>query len=739
MALRDPLLPKSKNAAEAPKVIVYFDADTADELIKSLDKEGLAFLNVLTQPDTQDKVIIKLYCKDMFQGMRGEDYRLEKIANHLKTNGFTSEQLNKILLTGGETYQKRSAVSKDLKLCQCVQPQVPIYVFDTTSKGSEFPTLASAAQNTAICKVFQGRSDSFSWNESRQEVMQCLTAPPVTLANDVSNNSEHEQNEHKYAQPDFSKLVIAQRVQETPTAKTVNVRSEGAIDGASSKVLARSTFVRAVNGKILGNETQVDGKGIPIIKKTHTDDKVVLCYRKGLPITIVVDVSHGDEGDRKIVFDFIDGYVTPLMDGYAEKLEQSSDVDEQRAIITDLIKEINALRKKYCCNNKAFHPTAAEFTMAIAIAFQKDNKKYCAGFSIGDCGLVLERADGTVEQLAHNTKLDGIISKDAFSDRMTEISGGIDTVIARNEVFAGIQVNENDKIIGYTSLPHSIEKEDKSVGSKGVKKFALQEDKSSPKSGSLFDRIKRALDNSVDIEREFAKSKSMEKRDYLFRAGDDTIVTEQTILSQKFQDDLAARPDLQAERLSEILDPPELIFKSSEHDKQLYEQAMPALTRATYDLPRGLGDLINTVDQVRQQIDSMRNGPAKYLPMLIKSAHMTAKFLTGQITPETYQQFAEQVENTPYSKFLGRLMIVVGVVAMAVGALMLCGSIPTGAAPAAAVGGTLIGVGLGLFAFGGRALWKPYKQQEQREELAYKMKVLANRTDDFLPPPKQKP
>lgn len=171
-----------------------------------------------------------------------------------------------------------------------------------------------------------------------------------------------------------------------------------------------------------------------------TDDKIIIGYTKdGMAFQIVVDGFFG--GERHTIFSFIDSYVVPLMEEYSSNLSRSSNA----AKVTELlIQEIYSLRRE--------HAAGAEFTMSLSMAYQKDNTLFCAGFGIGDTGIIMKRVDGTIEQLVCHTEVDEF--KDAFDNYS---SSNIELVTQRNSIF-NTQVKPGDELVGYTYVPPELEK-----------------------------------------------------------------------------------------------------------------------------------------------------------------------------------------------------------------------------------------------------------------------------------------
>jgi hypothetical protein len=199
------------------------------------------------------------------------------------------------------------------------------------------------------------------------------------------------------------------------------------VDQGHSEVFASSLFVH------------VNEHGEDIAKPKDTDDKVVVGYTsEGMGFQIIVDGFYGC--DRRVVFNFIDKYVIPLMEKYSQDLS----LQEDASLVTKtLIHNIYNLRK-------AFAP-AAEFTMSLGMTYKKEDTLNFAGFGIGDTGLVIKHTDGTLEQLSAHTEVAGF--KDAFDDFSHD---SLDSVIDRNSLF-NTKVLPGDEIMGYTYAPPELE------------------------------------------------------------------------------------------------------------------------------------------------------------------------------------------------------------------------------------------------------------------------------------------
>jgi len=230
------------------------------------------------------------------------------------------------------------------------------------------------------------------------------------------------------------------------------------LDEQNSQIYGTSVYANYVEGKSVG-------------KAKNTDDKIVTGYTSdGLPFQIVVDGFYGN-GNTKAIFEFIKQHVTPLMDNYAEKLSQSENPEET---IKNLIRTIYALRETYSPDS--------DFTMSIGITYKKDNKLHCAGFGIGDTGLVLRKSSGKIQQLTYTTSVNDF--KDAF-DSSSVNNAGIERVINRNSVF-DVPVNSGDEIFGYTYLCDDLLSEEKEKRSEERYKVKARGDIIIDKTDSIF-------------------------------------------------------------------------------------------------------------------------------------------------------------------------------------------------------------------------------------------------------------
>lgn len=203
--------------------------------------------------------------------------------------------------------------------------------------------------------------------------------------------------------------------------------SPNPLDNGNSSIFASSLFVH------------LDESGNNISRSKDTDDQIIIGYTKdGMAFQIIVDGFFG--GDRETIFAFVTTYVVTLMEQYSSDLKSKSNSTD---VTETLIKTIYSLRRE--------HAASAEFTMSLAMTYQKEDSLFCAGFGIGDTGMVMQRMDGTIEQLVAHTEIDGF--KDAFDSYS---QSNIDLVISRNTVF-NTKVMPGDELVGYTYIQPELE------------------------------------------------------------------------------------------------------------------------------------------------------------------------------------------------------------------------------------------------------------------------------------------
>ncbi len=207
--------------------------------------------------------------------------------------------------------------------------------------------------------------------------------------------------------------------------------------------------------------TQVDARstfrqyndGVCISQAKDSDDLVIVGFCNNLlPFQITVDGYYACE-KSDIMFDLINAHVVPLMSDYAEKLSKCNREADSKAVIKKLIKEIIAKHQELTGNKRELLDQSS-FTMAVSIAYQNASHHLrCAGFGIGDIGLVLKRVNGELVQLAANNRSGSrgfSLSKQGF-DRLNYERFSIDQLIARNSIF-DVSVKPSDELVSYTSV-----------------------------------------------------------------------------------------------------------------------------------------------------------------------------------------------------------------------------------------------------------------------------------------------
>jgi hypothetical protein len=237
-------------------------------------------------------------------------------------------------------------------------------------------------------------------------------------------------------------ITVIHAIDGAPASKTVDSK-DSLIDEGNSRVWAGSTY-DAFNEK---------GDNVPSPK--NSDDKVVIGYTsQGLPFQIVVDGYYGaDDNVRAALFSFINNKITPLISEYALQLHH----EDPSEVTKKIIKEIYAL-----LNGQP------EFTMSIAVTYENSaGELHCAGFGIGDTGIVLQRPNRDIQQLVANTVIQSrkkekgaenwdAGTKDGFDAYTNGSKIDRDRIIQRNSIF-DVKVEAGDKLVGYTSLPKGME------------------------------------------------------------------------------------------------------------------------------------------------------------------------------------------------------------------------------------------------------------------------------------------
>tara|TARA_R110000868_G_scaffold77983_5_gene222957 strand:+ start:287 stop:1690 length:1404 start_codon:yes stop_codon:yes gene_type:complete len=413
-------------------------------------------------------------------------------------------------------------------------------------------------------------------------------------------------------------------------------------DEAGSKLFGASLYAKFNNGdKARHNE--------------RTDDKMVLGYHcDGLPFQLVVNGMLSS--DSEVLFRFIDNYITPIIDSYAERL---STAEIPADSIKLLIHEIN--------NLTAEQSPDLQFSMSVAITYQKNNEIRCAGFGVGDCGLMLRKAQSNeVLQLTFPKKTkENEQSYDFFGD-----NENIDDVINRNHCFDEAVV-PGDEVFGYTHLQDEMKKE---VGSR---------DKQLRGNRSLYDWIV-----ARNIEIYDSNCKRATEYAYNWEFGSDCMMGAITIptvaLCKKLKEsiyhsELAVFNELTLKRVGDLDDTTDSVFRRGREISELASALFEEDPKQAAALARHLANCNRAV---------MNPDNAGAIAALKVSA------LKAQGKPSKLW------------KLLGVAMIGLGVALIAVSSLLIAGGVlgmPPAIIPGTlgiAVGASCIAMGVGMFYHG---------------------------------------
>lgn len=154
------------------------------------------------------------------------------------------------------------------------------------------------------------------------------------------------------------------------------------------------------------NYTSIYSNGLKQNKAEQTNDKIVIGYTaEGLPFQLVMSANQlQNDKERTAAFNFIDLCVLPLIDDCAIDLSEKHD---PRLVIEQLMNDIDELKEKSSVRDLLF-------SMSLAVTYSKYDKEIrahelrCAGFSLGQTGLMLHQHNGVVVGLG--TKDDPIFT-----------------------------------------------------------------------------------------------------------------------------------------------------------------------------------------------------------------------------------------------------------------------------------------------------------------------------------------
>jgi len=226
------------------------------------------------------------------------------------------------------------------------------------------------------------------------------------------------------------------------------------LDNKQSQIFATNCFVRIVDGKI-GGEPKV------------SDDKIVIAYSdEGLPFQIIVDGAFGGP-DTENLNSLIDQEVTPRINQCAAELAKPDSEQKVNDILKDTINDIYLARMEFNKNHNPgmgpdYYDNQCQFTMSVAMTYERNGEQYCAGFGIGDTGIALQRQNGQVEQLVRGTIIDDSGTRGRPSQRKVffgmETKGeNRDQNIERHDI-VNVKINPGDQILGYTHIPDRMKK-----------------------------------------------------------------------------------------------------------------------------------------------------------------------------------------------------------------------------------------------------------------------------------------
>jgi hypothetical protein len=431
------------------------------------------------------------------------------------------------------------------------------------------------------------------------------------------------------------------------------------------------------------NEKTIDDGNCGISKNglVAEGSRIICGYTSdGLPFQIVV--SQGNLFHTHELNAFIDTEVTPLMDTYAEKLSNSESADE---IVKELITELYKKRFGYL-EDLSFH-------LSVAITYQKNDSLRCAGFGIGDrTGMVLVK--GNDEPAMQLTCINQIYNHGfPYQDKFTSFDldafenlHAIDQIIERNSTF-DIPVEPTDVILGYTNPNRD---------------FLMEPD------------VSRFRDNyKINLEGESFYSNQAEMRkfglqvnrlgfkhdDFLTggignkRAVDNCIMGYANIPDNALQDKLkniAYRNEKQKfkqrydahEHMDEKINLAGEKIHDAVCDAEQSEKNIPRLTRALAACNRVMIDL-DEMEHARRDGDQKKLDRAQknLNELMLRAKNAKGGYSTGL-------------------NVLGGLMITFGLIAAAVGGVILIGSLGLAATGVLAIPGT-VGVGVGAGMIGG--------------------------------------
>ena len=213
-------------------------------------------------------------------------------------------------------------------------------------------------------------------------------------------------------------IIVIQRAQNLPTGRVFESDLSN-MDNHQSQI-ETTPFMEGGQNQNMERVEQVDALA--------THQTVIGYTSQGLPFLLAarrLDASH------TAAFKFIDQFVIPRLYFLAQKLSVSATPVD---VIRDFIRETDDLRIN--------HARTTEFTLALALSYEKADGIRCAGFSIGDLGIVKRNAEGIISQLAYGSEIataENVWLPDRFGTR-EDNAPDLKAIMNRNCIFTNIPV-----------------------------------------------------------------------------------------------------------------------------------------------------------------------------------------------------------------------------------------------------------------------------------------------------------
>lgn len=182
---------------------------------------------------------------------------------------------------------------------------------------------------------------------------------------------------------------------------------------------------------------------------------------EGLPFMLVVDGAFRCPKEK--VFAFINQEMLVRLPIYLAKIKNAHDASEHKKISEEFIKEILTTCKK------EWAMQGVDFSFALAMTYEKEGKLAVCGCGVGDVGLIARDNKGNIKQLIYNQEqreksdsagnMAGGLEK-PYKDLINESTNDnrIKEICGRSQSF-NHSINVDDLLLGYTSVPKSMENE----------------------------------------------------------------------------------------------------------------------------------------------------------------------------------------------------------------------------------------------------------------------------------------